>query len=112
MKSVQTTSAVTVNARTTSAALTRKASRKTLEFVAREFESYYREQGRQFPWRHERNAYRLAVAEILLQKTRASSVCWKTYEAINSERTYLPRRNWPLLRLARLNPGCGDSAYR
>lgn len=37
-------------------------------------EAYYRAQGRQFPWRDERNPYRLAVAEILLQKTRAESV--------------------------------------
>lgn len=35
---------------------------------------YYRERGRDFPWRHERDGFRLAVAEILLQKTRAESV--------------------------------------
>lgn len=36
--------------------------------------SYYREFGRQFPWRSERDPYRVAVAEILLQKTRAEVV--------------------------------------
>ena len=35
---------------------------------------YYRDNGRDFPWRHERDGFRLAVAEILLQKTRAESV--------------------------------------
>lgn len=35
---------------------------------------YFGEFGRSFPWRSERDPYRLAIAEILLQKTRASSV--------------------------------------
>lgn len=41
--------------------------------VARGAASFYRERGRHFAWRDERNPYRLAVAEILLQKTRAQS---------------------------------------
>lgn len=35
---------------------------------------HYRDNGRDFPWRNERDGFRLAVAEILLQKTRAESV--------------------------------------
>ncbi len=42
--------------------------------MARGADDYFHESGRAFPWRAETNVYRLAVAEILLQKTRASVV--------------------------------------
>ncbi len=42
--------------------------------VAHEAAKYFRRSGRHFPWRNERDPFRLAVAEILLQKTRAGSV--------------------------------------
>ena len=35
--------------------------------------SFFRNEGRTYPWRSERSLYRLAIAEILLQKTRANS---------------------------------------
>lgn len=47
---------------------------KRLGAVARASARYYEKSGRVFPWRAERNPYRLAIAEILLQKTRAKSV--------------------------------------
>jgi A/G-specific adenine glycosylase len=42
--------------------------------VAKEAAAYFHSHGRDFAWRKERDPYRLAVAEILLQKTRAESV--------------------------------------
>jgi|ERR1035437_789522 A/G-specific adenine glycosylase len=44
-----------------------------LALVAERAASFYREHGRTFPWRTELDCYRLALAEILLQKTRAQS---------------------------------------
>ncbi len=58
-------------------------TRETIAAVANLASQYYREHGRDFPWRHERNGFRLAVAEILLQKTRAESVV-PVYERIIS----------------------------
>ena len=49
--------------------------------VAERSAAYFKSAGRHFPWRHERDPFRLAVAEILLQKTRASSVV-ATYSAL------------------------------
>lgn len=42
--------------------------------VAEAAASYFRVSGRDFPWRTEHDAFHLAIAEILLQKTRARSV--------------------------------------
>ena len=42
--------------------------------IAQRSAAYFREHGRPFPWRQERDPFRLAVAEILLQKTRAANV--------------------------------------
>jgi A/G-specific adenine glycosylase len=42
--------------------------------VAEAARTYYRTLGRHFSWRDEQDRYRLAVAEILLQKTRAESI--------------------------------------
>lgn len=50
-----------------------RGSHKKLALVAAGAAALYRERGRNFPWRHEADPYRLAVAEILLQKTRAAS---------------------------------------
>ena len=50
-----------------------RGSRKKFALVAAKAEAFYRERGRDFPWRHEFNPYLIAVAEILLQKTRAAS---------------------------------------
>ena len=55
----------------------RELARKVAELSA----AYFRRAGRQFPWRQERDLFRLAVAEILLQKTRAGSVV-PTYSAL------------------------------
>jgi A/G-specific adenine glycosylase len=49
--------------------------------VAERSAAYYKSAGRHFPWREEREPFRLAVAEILLQKTRASAVA-PTYSAL------------------------------
>jgi A/G-specific adenine glycosylase len=57
-------------------------SRKELaREVASQSAAYFRRAGRKFPWRTERDPFRLAVAEILLQKTRANSVA-PTYSAL------------------------------
>jgi A/G-specific adenine glycosylase len=50
------------------------ALRERLARIARELERFYASGGRRFPWRDETDPYRIAVSEILLQKTRASSV--------------------------------------
>jgi A/G-specific adenine glycosylase len=42
--------------------------------MARRAADYFAAEGRDFPWRRESNAYRLAVAEILLQRTQAISI--------------------------------------
>jgi A/G-specific adenine glycosylase len=52
----------------------RPADRVIAAEAGRALCSYYRELGRRFPWRSERDPYRVAVAEILLQKTRAEVV--------------------------------------
>ncbi len=49
-------------------------TREKITAVANLAARYYLDNGRDFPWRHERDGFRLAVAEILLQKTRAESV--------------------------------------
>ena len=56
-------------------------TRHKIAAVANLASQYYREHGRDFPWRHERDGFRLAIAEILLQKTRAESVV-PVYERI------------------------------
>lgn len=48
--------------------------KRRAEEVALNAAAYYRENGRAFPWRTTRDPFHLAVAEILLQKTRAESV--------------------------------------
>ncbi len=50
-----------------------RSLRKKIALVAAGAAALYRERGRDFPWRHETNPYQLAVAEILLQRTRAAS---------------------------------------
>jgi A/G-specific adenine glycosylase len=57
------------------------AKRHRLAAIAALAATLYRERGREFPWRSESDPYRLAVAEILLQKTRAESVV-TTYGAL------------------------------
>lgn len=52
-----------------------------MRFVAERAMGYFHECGRDFPWRREVDPYRLAVAEILLQKTRARSIV-STYKSI------------------------------
>lgn len=47
--------------------------RAKIPLVALGASLFYRERGRDFPWRKESEPYKLAVAEILLQKTRAAS---------------------------------------
>jgi A/G-specific adenine glycosylase len=42
--------------------------------VANGAKEFFESEGRTFPWREERDPFKLAVAEILLQKTRASTV--------------------------------------
>ncbi len=42
--------------------------------VANGAKEFFQSEGRTFPWREERDPFKLAVAEILLQKTRASVV--------------------------------------
>jgi A/G-specific adenine glycosylase len=49
-------------------------ARRRAEEVAFSAATYYRENGRAFPWRNTRDPFHLAVAEILLQKTRAESI--------------------------------------
>lgn len=49
-------------------------SREIARRAAAGSSAYFRKHGRNFPWRTESDPYRLAVAEILLQKTRAASV--------------------------------------
>jgi A/G-specific adenine glycosylase len=51
-----------------------KAMRARAELVAGDSARYYAEHGRHFPWRDERDPFRMALTEILLQKTRAPSV--------------------------------------
>jgi A/G-specific adenine glycosylase len=46
--------------------------------------AFFKEHGREFPWRCESDPYRLAVAEIVLQKTRAASAL-PVYEALLTE---------------------------
>jgi A/G-specific adenine glycosylase len=54
-----------------------------LKAIAAGAAAFYRSEGRMFPWRDERDLYRLAVAEILLQKTRASAAL-QVYESLIS----------------------------
>ena len=58
-----------------------QAPRQRVIAIAYAAALHYRERGRDFPWRRESNPYRLAVAEILLQKTRAASVV-QTYRCL------------------------------
>ncbi len=51
-----------------------KATTVRIYRVAQLSAAFYREQGRSFPWRGEKNLFRLAIAEVLLQKTRAQTV--------------------------------------
>lgn len=55
--------------------------RRTIAEISLGAARYFRNFGRHFIWRDERNPYRLAVAEILLQKTRAQSAT-ETYRKI------------------------------
>ena len=57
--------------------------RERLARLAVAFETFYRSRGRKFPWRNERDGYRLALAEVLLTKTRADSV-FSLYEKLLS----------------------------
>lgn len=50
-----------------------RGSKKKFALVAAASAALYRDHGRDFPWRHEYDSYRLAIAEVLLQKTRAAS---------------------------------------
>jgi A/G-specific adenine glycosylase len=78
MRSAMTISKNTANGSTAKARKPRgrfsALAERKITFLARESQQYYRASGREFPWRTERDPYRLAVAEILLQKTRADSV--------------------------------------
>ncbi len=49
-------------------------AKRTIVDVAEKVAAYYDSSGRHFPWRGDRDSYRLAIAEVLLQKTRAESV--------------------------------------
>lgn len=53
----------------------------TARMVAERARSYFLAEGREFPWRAARNPFHLAIAEILLQRTRAQSVI-PTYSAM------------------------------
>ena len=72
----------TLKARRRPTALGRKARSRCRE-VAFGATAFFSTDGRTFPWRDEREPYRLAIAEILLQKTRAQSVV-STYESLLS----------------------------
>lgn len=58
-----------------------RVRRNRIKSIAANAAEYYHARGRDFPWRHETNPYRLAVAEILLQKTRAESIV-ETYRSL------------------------------
>ena len=47
---------------------------KKARLIAPPLEAWYRQHGREFPWRGWTDQYRLAVAEILLQRTTAKAV--------------------------------------
>jgi A/G-specific adenine glycosylase len=51
-----------------------RAAKRKIRAVAADSARYYAERGRHFPWREERDPFRMALTEILLQKTRAQSV--------------------------------------
>ena len=64
----------------TNNSLRSRASRLTLddrmrcEWIAAELVRFFREHGRAFPWRTNREPYRTALAEVMLTKTRAEVV--------------------------------------
>jgi A/G-specific adenine glycosylase len=47
---------------------------KKARIIAQALEAFFETSGRSYPWRQSRDPYRLAVAEILLQRTRADVV--------------------------------------
>ena len=51
------------------------------EAVVEALEEFYEKRGRKFPWRSERDPFKLLVAEVLLQKTPAER-CVEVYEEI------------------------------
>ncbi len=51
------------------------------EKVVELLEKFYAKRGRKFPWREEKDPFKVLVAEVLLQKTPASR-CVKSYEEL------------------------------
>ena len=50
------------------------SSRKCKELLADLLINWYMKKGRTFPWRKTRDSYRILIAEIMLQRTRANQV--------------------------------------
>jgi A/G-specific adenine glycosylase len=81
------TSAATASARKKPKGSPRPGAKKTkaaIAFLAERAAAYFESDGRDFPWRRESNPYRLAVAEILLQKTRAQSIVGTYLEMVET----------------------------
>ena len=54
----------------------RKLPHEKIKVLRRRLFSWFRENGRDFPWRREQDAFRILVAEMLLQRTHACQVEW------------------------------------
>lgn len=64
---------------------------------------WFRGHGRDLPWRHTRDPYRIIVSEFMLQQTQVSRVeayyhrfleCWPTLEALAGAAPALVRESW------------------
>lgn len=51
-------------------------------FPGKELTEWFRREGRKFPWRETRNAYKVLVAEKLLQQTRVTNIVVTAYKAV------------------------------
>ncbi|MGI5827406.1 MAG: hypothetical protein ACOX6V_00100 [Patescibacteria group bacterium] len=59
-------------------------SQKQVKAFQREISSFYKEQGRNFPWRNTHDLYAIFVSEIMLQQTQADRVIPKYCEFLST----------------------------
>lgn len=56
-----------------------KADVEVVEFIQKEIISWFRQNGRHFPWRETRDPYKVLVAELLLHQTFSLIYTLKIY---------------------------------
>ncbi len=84
-----------------------KASNERIAALQRRILTWYAEHGRDLPWRHTTNPYRILVSEVMLQQTQVSRVVHKYAEFLTALPTLEALAAAPLAEVLRLWSGLG-----